>query len=308
MAFKMKNSALKAQAAMAGCPRTAAKMKAESAMKMKKSAMEMKSPMEKELVGKQHNLPEELKAKIEAAPSKMRNRKGAMDTESPMKLSKPGEKSKEERREAMRKELRDRYNPQDSEGKKGKGLKVAGGKEIGDFGKAKSPMNMKGEPMKMSHKSAAKLKKNDSPVKKTYKQAYAGLSDAQKKKYKSEADFINQAKAYNRRKYGTTEPTKAAKNLPGGKKELAELAKPKKMETKTLRQVSNKPKPMSKATTPKKPSMHDQMMAAKKGGGKAGRKVKAAERKLAKAAGDDSRRGDRKRRKAAKKMMKAGIA
>ena len=268
MAFKMKNSALKAQAAMAGCPRTAAKMKAESAMKMKKSAMEMKSPMEKELVGKQHNLPEELKAKIEAAPSKMRNRKGAMDTESPMKLSKPGEKSKEERREAMRKELRDRYNPQDSEGKKGKGLKVAGGKEIGDFGKAKSPMNMKkgeggakrpkykkderkemldkfnpnkeykgekgkglkvpgtkpgflkgnkefkplkmkGEPMKMSHKSAAKLKKNDSPVKKTYKQAYAGLSDAQKKKYKSEADFINQAKAYNRRKYGTTEPTKA---------------------------------------------------------------------------------------------------
>ena len=84
MAFKMKNSALKAQAAMAGCPRTAAKMKMESPAKMKKS------PMEKELVGKQHNLPEELKAKIEAAPAKMRNRKGAMDTEAPLKMRQDG--------------------------------------------------------------------------------------------------------------------------------------------------------------------------------------------------------------------------
>ena len=82
----MKNAALKKQADMAGCPRTAAKMKAESTMKMK-SPMEMKkSPMEKELVGKQGNLPPELKAKIEAAPAKMRNRKGAMDTEAPLKM------------------------------------------------------------------------------------------------------------------------------------------------------------------------------------------------------------------------------
>jgi hypothetical protein len=44
------------------------KMKAESAMKLKE-----KSPMEKELVGKQGNLPPELKAKIEAAPSKMKS-------------------------------------------------------------------------------------------------------------------------------------------------------------------------------------------------------------------------------------------
>ena len=80
MAFKMKNSALKRQADMAGCPRTAAKMK-EAPMKMKKS------PMEKELVGKQNNLPPELKAKIEAAPAKMRSRKGAVETESPMKAT-----------------------------------------------------------------------------------------------------------------------------------------------------------------------------------------------------------------------------
>ena len=42
-----------------------------SAIKMKKeAAMKMKSPMEKKLVGDQHNLPEELKAKIEASPAK----------------------------------------------------------------------------------------------------------------------------------------------------------------------------------------------------------------------------------------------
>lgn len=107
MAFKMKNPSMAKLTKAAGDNRSAmkmkmeekaaaAKMKKEAAMKMDKesmaklkekaSAMKMKkSPMEKELVGKQHNLPEELKAKIEAAPSKMRNRKGAMDTESPMK-------------------------------------------------------------------------------------------------------------------------------------------------------------------------------------------------------------------------------
>jgi hypothetical protein len=45
----------------------AAKMKREAAAKLKKD-----SPVDKTLVGKQHNLPEELKAKIEAAPGKMK--------------------------------------------------------------------------------------------------------------------------------------------------------------------------------------------------------------------------------------------
>lgn len=149
----------------------------------------------------------------------------------------------------------------------------------------------------------------ENPLKKTYKEAYAGLSAEQKKKYKDEADFIGQAKRYNRKKYGTTEPTKASKNLAGGKAELEELANPKEMETKKVAQVSatTKPKPVTEATTPKKPSTHDQMTTAKREGGRKARKVKAAERKLAKAAGDDSRRGDRKRRKAAKKLEKAGI-
>ena len=53
----------------------AAKMKMEAAAKMgHKSATKIKkdSQMDKALVGKQHNLPEHLKAKIEAAPGKMK--------------------------------------------------------------------------------------------------------------------------------------------------------------------------------------------------------------------------------------------
>jgi len=51
------------------------KMKKKSAMKMKKkspSKMKKKSPAKKPLVGKQKNLPEGLKKKILAAPSKMK--------------------------------------------------------------------------------------------------------------------------------------------------------------------------------------------------------------------------------------------
>jgi len=53
----------------------AMKMKKEAAMKMKKeAAMKMKknSPMDKPLVGDQHKLPEHLKQKIEAAPTKLK--------------------------------------------------------------------------------------------------------------------------------------------------------------------------------------------------------------------------------------------
>ena len=60
MAFKMKNQSMAKLTKAAGDSRVAMKMKAESAMK-------------KELVGKQGNLPPELKAKIEAAPSKMKS-------------------------------------------------------------------------------------------------------------------------------------------------------------------------------------------------------------------------------------------
>ncbi len=47
------------------------------------SPKKMKSPMDKELVGNQDRLPEELKAKIEAAPEKT---KAPMDMKTPMEL------------------------------------------------------------------------------------------------------------------------------------------------------------------------------------------------------------------------------
>ena len=55
------------------------------------SPKKMKSPMDKELVGNQHRLPEELKAKIEASPEKMKTpmeleRDSAMEMEAAMKL------------------------------------------------------------------------------------------------------------------------------------------------------------------------------------------------------------------------------
>jgi len=47
---------------------------------------------------------------------------------------------------------------------------------------------------------------------KSYSEAYSGLS-TEKKAKQSEADFIKEAKAWNKKKYGSTEPTKEAKAL-----------------------------------------------------------------------------------------------
>ena len=74
MAFKMKGNPAKMGMIKGTAGHSSAmkmKMEKDSAAKMKKeAAMKMKSPMEKELVGAQNNLPEELKAKIEASPAK----------------------------------------------------------------------------------------------------------------------------------------------------------------------------------------------------------------------------------------------
>jgi len=52
---------------------------------------------------------------------------------------------------------------------------------------------------------------------KSYSQAYAGLS-AEKKSSMTEAQFTTKAKAWNQKKYGTTEPTAKAKKMTGGSK------------------------------------------------------------------------------------------
>ena len=74
-----------------------------------------------------------------------------------------------------------------------------------------------------------------SPAKKTYREAYATLTPGQAGKYKDYEAFEKAAKAYNVKKYGTTEPTREAKKLiPGysdvkdvksGKKKLEQITK-----------------------------------------------------------------------------------
>jgi len=64
----------------------------------------------------------------------------------------------------------------------------------------------------------------------SYHDAYQKLDDA-KKSSMTEEQFTKKAKAWNQKKYGTTEPTAKAKKMTGGSKtELAKEAKPVKME------------------------------------------------------------------------------
>ena len=71
---------------------------------------------------------------------------------------------------------------------------------------------MKGFPKHqgVNMKSGAPMKK--SPIEKSYKEAY---KSADKSKYKTEAEFTKAAKAYNTKKYGSTEPTRESKKLVG---------------------------------------------------------------------------------------------
>jgi len=80
----------------------------------------------------------------------------------------------------------------------------------------------KGEAMKMKkgrpRQADDKVMKMKKPMKKTYREAYDGLSASAKAKYSGYSDFLKQAKAYNMKKYGTTEPTKAGFDITTGKK------------------------------------------------------------------------------------------
>ena len=335
MKMKMEEKAaakMKQEAAMKMKKESMAKLKEEAAMKMKRE-----SAMKKPLVGDQDKLNEGLKKAIKAAPSKMKE-------DSSMKMShKSANKMKEDSamkldREKPRKEggkgaLRDipRKVPKKIGSKKDLKPRKPG-KKVESAVKQK--MNMvKGPDGKMvpdfavdgkganDMKSGAKMKDN-SPVKKTYREAWEAMKSYETKEgnrdekktksgivysddEKGYQKFVRDAKAYNLKKYGTTEPTKAAKKFTGGdKKELEKLAKPKKIASREGGEKGNK---LAKVTTPRKPSKADQITAIKREGGRGARKIAAAERKMRKAAGDTSKRGDRKRRKAAKKLGKAGV-
>ena len=74
-------------------------------------------------------------------------------------------------------------------------------------------------PTKMAQDPAMKKAPlNKAPLNKTYREAYDGLSASAKAKYSGYSDFLKQAKEYNMKKYGTTEPTKAGFDTSTGKK------------------------------------------------------------------------------------------
>ena len=59
----------------------------------------------------------------------------------------------------------------------------------------------------------------------TYRQAYNKMSTQQRSKFKNYADFESQAKSYNRKKYGTINPTATARKQGISKSELAKKNK-----------------------------------------------------------------------------------
>ena len=114
---------------------------------------------------------------------------------------------------------------------------------------------MPGKAMTYKKDFGAITKRINAMAMKTYKEAY---KDADKSKYKTFAEFEKAAKAYNTKKYGTTEPTKVAKEKGVSKAELAKNKITKdtpKLETKkavtdakTIKAAA-KPKPAAKPKT-----------------------------------------------------------
>ncbi len=130
---------------------------------------------------------------------------------------------------------------------------------------------------------------------KTYKEAY---KDADKSKYKTFADFEKAAKAYNTKKYGTTEPTKTAKEKGVSK---AELAKTKSDSKVKMDPIKAKPIAPIKPSAPKpKTTMQKAEDAIKAGDAKGAKKaIKDSDmkgkvkRKVKRVAGQEARKTKR---------------
>ena len=133
---------------------------------------------------------------------------------------------------------------------------------------------MPGKAITYKKEFEAITKRVETMATKTYKEAY---KDADKTKYTSEADFIKAAKAYNQKKYGTTEPTKTAKEKGVSKAELAEN----KIDKNTPKMDKIKAKPIAPVKPPKAPK-------AKSAIDKADDAIKAGDAKGAKKAIKDS--------------------
>lgn len=170
---------------------------------------------------------------------------------------------------------------------------------------------MPGKTMTYKKEFEAITKRVETMATKTYKEAY---KDADKTKYTSEADFIKAAKAYNQKKYGTTEPTKTAKEKGVSKEELAETKSNSEVKMETI-----KAKPIApvKPEAPKAKSAIDKAEDAIKAGDAKGAKkaIKDSDykgkmkRKLKRDAGSEARqvkRAKKKTEKTDKKVEKIG--
>jgi len=131
---------------------------------------------------------------------------------------------------------------------------------------------MPGKAITYKKEFEAITKRVETMATKTYKEAY---KDADKSKYKTFADFEKAAKAYNTKKYGTTEPTKTAKEKGISKAELAKTKSDSKVKMETIK---------AKPIAPVKPSAPK----AKPAIDKAEDAVKAGDAKGAKQAIKDS--------------------
>ena len=316
----------------------------ESAMKMKKSAMKAAKPDFPDIDGdgnttesmRQAAADKKTAMKLKEKASAMKMKKSAMEMKEPMKMKTPAKmkKSSMKLKKAETEVTADKKSGDIKVSKKNRALgkdkettysPIGGGKVLAETTKTGKNKTKTKSKVVSEKKAIKKITKASALKAVSYREAWNKMKsydnergNAELKKTKSGTvysddekgyrQFVNDAKAYNIKKYGTTEPTKAAKKFTGGdKKELEKLATPKKVVTRKSGESTPKPK-KAKVVAPRKPSKADQITAVKREGGRGARKIAAAERKMRKAAGDTSARGDRKRRKAAKKMEKAGIA
>lgn len=154
---------------------------------------------------------------------------------------------------------------------------------------------MPGKAITYKKEFEAITKRVETMATKTYKEAY---KDADKSKYKTFADFEKAAKAYNTKKYGTTEPTKVAKEKGVSKAELAKTKSDTKVKMETI-----KAKPIApvKPKAPKAKSAIDKAEDAVKAGDAKGAKqaIKDSDmkgkvkRKVKRVAGQEARKTKR---------------
>ena len=173
-----------------------------------------KSPLMKKLVGNQSRLPEHLKAKIKAAPespAKLKKASPAKNTEEDLKKKYPNLIDSEGNviTSPNQQELIDRRKLQE-EGVRKKNKRLFDEQEIENNNFYKDLDFEKNKNQETKKAAVGGGGSSNTTVKKpTYSQAWEKMTPAAQKKYKSKAEFIKAAKAYNNRgKTGATTETK----------------------------------------------------------------------------------------------------